>query len=229
MFDVVVMLWMVFLPLLFSLPFLLAVLILLKDSESLHYFLFVFVATVAFLIGEVVYGYVFKTSIYTPESLRWVFSTIAQGYAALIGILGSFLIYHLQTLKEFSREVRKGVVKGIPDFDFSKIVVDDKNFVSYLKRVSEGNRSDEVRYAMYFLGVLLEEKNEVRYMIKNQFMLLFTSVFLSLAILLVVDGWFLVYGIFFKVFVYLVFSISMAALLSTVRGVFKLTHSASFQ
>ncbi|MBU0763177.1 MAG: hypothetical protein KKD39_09145 [Candidatus Altiarchaeota archaeon] len=220
---------MFLLPIIFTVPLIASLILIIKDPDPIYTVLYLVVTTVAFMVADVIYGTISTIPLFNPSSLAWVFSSITQGFLAMIGILGSFLIYHLQTLKDISRQVRKEIQKNISDFDYSKMVVDDRSFLDYLRRVFEQKKGQDVKYAIYFLSLILEERKEVNQMIKHQFILLFMSVFMSLLILLVLDGYFILYGIFFKMLVYAVFSISMAALLSTVRGIFKLTKTGALQ
>ncbi len=220
---------MFILPLIFTIPLIASLILVTKDPEPVYTTLYIIVTTVSFMVADIIYSSISPIPLLSNGGLQWIFSSLVQGFLALIGILGSFLIYHLQTLKDVSRQVRGEITKSIPNFDFSKVVVDDKSFLDYLKRINESKKSHEVKYAIYFLSLIMEERKDVNYMIRHQFILLFMTVFMSTLIIILVEGYYPLYGIFFKILIYTIVSVAMSALLSTVRGIFKLTQAGSLQ
>ncbi|NIO20879.1 MAG: hypothetical protein GTN76_09115 [Candidatus Aenigmarchaeota archaeon] len=43
----------------------------------------------------------------TEDTLSWLFSTIAQTYGAIVGIMGMLTVYRLQTLSRYREDCRK--------------------------------------------------------------------------------------------------------------------------
>ena len=43
----------------------------------------------------------------TEDTFYWLFSTIAQTYAAIVGIMGMLTVYRLQTLSRYREDCRK--------------------------------------------------------------------------------------------------------------------------
>lgn len=64
----------------------------------------------------------------TQESLYWLFSTIAQTYGAIVGIIGMLTVYRLQTLSnqiENSRKNSEESVKVLVGLDVSLLEAED--------------------------------------------------------------------------------------------------------
>jgi hypothetical protein len=168
------------------------------------------------------------TVYFTLESLRYLFSSIAQGYAAMVGILGAFLIFYIETIKNKIVGIRKEVIKRIPDPDFSKTFANDDEFVDYLKGWGEGHKRLEspyrtVQYSIVMLSSLMKEEQKIKMIISNQFLFLFISIFFSLLILLPMDS-FDQNSDVVKLIVYFVFSFSIASLMSAIYGVYRIIY-----
>jgi hypothetical protein len=162
------------------------------------------------------------------ESLRYIFSSIAQGYAAMVGILGAFLIFYIEGIKNKIVSIRKEVIRRIPDPDFSKMFANDYEFLEYLRGWAETHKRLEapyraVQYAIVMLVSLTKEEQKIKMIITNQFLLLFMSIFLSLLLLLPMDSFDPDSG-YVKVAVYFVFSFSMASLMSAIYGVYRIIY-----
>jgi hypothetical protein len=165
------------------------------------------------------------------ESIRYLFSSIAQGYAAMVGILGAFLIFYIETIKNKIVSIRKEVIKRIPDPDFSKMFANDDDFVNYLRSWGDTHRrletqQREVQYAIIMLTSLIKEEHKIKMIITNQFIFLFISIFLSFLILLPMDSLDPQSDIV-KLVVYFVFSFSIAALMSAIYGVYRIIYPDS--
>jgi len=181
---------------------------------------FTFLLSLFDLLQDNIY---FKT-----EALRYLFSSIAQGYAAMVGILGAFLIFYIETIKNKIIQIRKEVIRRIPNPDFVKIFAGDYEFIDYLKQWTEGSkRQDEqyriVKYSITTLSSLMKEEQKIKMIISNQFLFLFVSIFFSLLILLPVDS-LDVTSPYVKLIVYFVFSFSIASLMSAIYGVYRIIY-----
>jgi hypothetical protein len=162
------------------------------------------------------------------ESLRYLFSSIAQGYAAMVGILGAFLIFYIETIKNKIIQIRKEVIRRIPNPEFSKIFAGDDEFVDYLQDwLGAHSRADEsshaVQYSISSLISLMKEEGKIKMIISNQFLFLFVSIFFSLLILLPMDS-FDVDSPYVKLIVYFVFSFSVSSLMSAIYGVYRIIY-----
>ncbi|MFH0863092.1 MAG: hypothetical protein V1875_08715 [Candidatus Altiarchaeota archaeon] len=162
------------------------------------------------------------------ESLRYLFSSIAQGYAAMVGILGAFLIFYIETIKNKIVQIRKELIRRIADPDFSKIFSNDDEFLDYLRGWGEGHKRMEsnyraVQYSIVTLSSLMKEEQKIKLIISNQFLFLFVSIFFSLLILLPMDS-FDVEAWPVKLIVYFVFSFSIASLMSSIYGVYRIIY-----
>ncbi|MFH1055610.1 MAG: hypothetical protein V1744_05910, partial [Candidatus Altiarchaeota archaeon] len=117
------------------------------------------------------------------DTLSFLFSSIAQGYAAMIGILGAFLIFYIETIKNRILGIRKEVLRRIPEPDFSKSFANDDEFIDYLRGWGEGHKKLEapyraVQYSSVMLVSLVKEEQKIKTIISNQFIFLFVSIFL---------------------------------------------------
>lgn len=165
------------------------------------------------------------------DSLRYLFSSIAQGYAAMIGILGAFLIFYIETIKNRVVGIRKEIIRRIPEPDFSKMFAEDDEFIDYLRGWSEGHKRLEgpyaaVQYSIVMLGSLVKEEHKIKMIISNQFIFLFVSIFLSFFFLLIMDSFNIDSPdiMYLKLIVYLIFSFSIASLISAIYGVYRIIY-----
>jgi len=165
---------------------------------------------------------------FTLESLRYLFSSIAQGYAAMVGILGAFLIFYIESIKNKIVGIRKEIMRRIPDPDFSKMFSNDDEFIEYLRGWSETHQKLEtphraVSHSITMLVSLVKEEQKIKMIISNQFLFLFISIFFSLLILLPIDS-FDENSSAVKLVVYFVFSFSIASLMSAIYGVYRIIY-----
>jgi hypothetical protein len=162
------------------------------------------------------------------DSLRYLFSSIAQGYAAMVGILGAFLIFYIENIKNKILQIRKEIIRRIQNPDFSKIFAGDDEFIEYLRSWGEAHKGigesyRAVQYSILNLQTLMKEEQKIKTIISNQFLFLFVSIFFSLLILLPMDS-FDVESPYVKLIVYFVFSFSVAALMSAIYGVYRIIY-----
>jgi hypothetical protein len=75
-----------------------------------------------------------NTPILDVESAKDVLGNTFQASAALTGILGSFLVYYIDTVKHNIFQVRKEVTRMIQDLDFATIVASDAGFIEYANK-----------------------------------------------------------------------------------------------
>jgi len=162
------------------------------------------------------------------DTMSFLFSSIVQGYSAMIGILGAFLIFYIEGIKNKIVGIRKEVIRRVPEPDFSKTFSNDEEFIDYLRGWSEGHKKLEspyrtVQYSIVMLTSLVREEQKMKMIISNLFLFLFTSIFIAMVMLLIQDS-FSAEDWVFKILVYFLFSFSLTALMSAIYGVYRIIY-----
>jgi hypothetical protein len=166
--------------------------------------------------------------ILSQQSLRDVLGNVFQASGAMVGILGSFLVFYIDTIKERILQIRKDIVAAAPNLDFVRMFGSDREFRDYIRDwVRGGNRLQHsypgVRDSLRTLEPLVREEEMGRTIVASQLTLLFVNMFMSVMLLLYSDSIGVESG-FAKVMAYLVLSFSAVTFASAVYGVYRIIY-----
>ena len=101
------------------------------------------------------------------EALKWLFSSIAQTYGALVGILGMLVVYKLQLIANMIREIRQKYMGAIYHFfGLESYVITDRQLVKSWKSIAKDQEVTPEKNTMddfaKTIEPLLHKSNEIR-------------------------------------------------------------------
>ena len=128
----------------------------------------------------------------TQETLYWLFSTVAQTYGAIVGILGMLVVYKLQHLSTTIIELRQDYKDTIRFFfAMQSINMSDNHLVISWDQISDAREStpekNEMDDLITTLKPLLHKSNEIRREFKIFILPHLLLIILSILSLLVCD------------------------------------------
>jgi len=160
-----------------------------------------FVFTIGFMFFDILFSSKGLYDFFLHEdTVRYICSSIFQGFAALVGILGSFLIFYSQIIRERMFELSRDVIAKLErdvgrnqkssEDEVMKALINKLNetktigdFISDLREIRERVEVRSTAYSMenaeLWLNSLMKEQNRIKDAISMQFMFLFLAIIAS--------------------------------------------------
>jgi hypothetical protein len=185
-----------------------------------------FSAGIASLIG--LFDLMTDVPVFSPGSFNDLLANIFQSSAAIIGILGAFLVYSIDATKNRILEIREDMIETLPHLPLAKIFANDEEFAKSIALWSDisgdtpGNRAYAKLSYTAMTGLMTEEK-KIKTIATNQFFILAMNMFFALMLLIWSGGLDLNTG-FMKAVIYALFSLAITSLLSALYGVYRVIY-----
>jgi len=166
--------------------------------------------------------------ILTSQGFKDMTGNIFQASSAMLGILGAFLVYHINSISNNLWQVRKDLMEISPKTDMYDIFAPDsefqeeaKQYVTLPGRPSERQKAIEYHYRTAIR--LISELEAVKAITANQFTILFMVLLLSMPLILYSDS-LDVTKIHIKLIAYFTLTFSAAAFTSAIYGVYRIIY-----
>jgi hypothetical protein len=196
--------------------------------------------TIAFLVIDVIYSNGVIGDFFIKETtLRFLCSSIIQGYAALIGILGAFLIFYNDTFKNKIISIRKEISSMIKDEGLGPqrltASLNNDEFLSYLHKQElilhdRPRILQQIQGSKQWLKILIDHQNSIKDTVSVQFLFLFLTIIFAFTILLFMDMYYEKFNtdvgtaLLFKLTVYVSSAFAITSLLSIFYSIASLVY-----
>ncbi len=166
--------------------------------------------------------------ILTSMGFKGMTGNIFQASAAMLGILGAFLVYYINSISNNVWQVRKDLIELSPQTDMYDLFAPDgefqeqaRQYITMPGRPSETQKAIEYHYrsAMRLIG----ELETVKAIAANQFTILFMIMLFSLTLILYNES-LDVTKIHIKLIAYFTLTFSAAAFTSAIYGVYRIIY-----